>query len=134
MGSVSSLAERSHRRSTLLRARPTARWRASLLDRVLLDDRFIFLSWRESTRVAPSGLTSERAREIETFLRDAVIEDFTRRPPDLVLIDQVKHRRVFRGKPFDFLAFLLEDPRFERIWSGYRDVEGVERFSAAVRR
>lgn len=84
--------------------------------------------------MAPASLTAERVRDLEVFLRDSVIEDFARRPPDLVLIDRARHRRVFRGAPFDFLAFLLEDPRFADIWAGYREIEGVERFSAAVRR
>lgn len=82
----------------------------------------------------PERLGAVRVEEIERFVRDAAIEDLERRPPDLILIDQVKRRKVFDGVPFDFLEFFLEDPRFEDIWSDYEPIGRVGRFEAAVLR
>ena len=82
----------------------------------------------------PDRLTTERADAIERFIRDAVIEDLERRPPELIMIDRVKRRKVFAGIPFDFLEYFLQDPRFAKIWSDYSPIGRVGRFEAAVRR
>ena len=81
----------------------------------------------------PARLTRERVDEIEMFLRDAVIEDLRRRPPNLILIDHVRRRKVFAGVPFDFLDYFLQDPRFAEIWAQYRPIANIGRFDAAVR-
>lgn len=66
-------------------------------------------------------------------MRAAVVADLERRPADLILIDTVRRRKVFAGVPFDFLAYLREDPRFEAIWQGYEGIGRVGRFEAAIR-
>ena len=58
-------------------------------------------------------------REIERFAKDAVIEDFTRRPPDLVLVDKRREKSYFGGTAFDYLDYFRVDPRFREIWSDY---------------
>jgi hypothetical protein len=88
---------------------------------------------RQDPRV-PERLSAARVEEIERFVRDAAIEDLRRRPPQLILIDGVRRKKVFRGVPFDFLEFFLEDPRFAEIWSHYEPVGQIGRFDAAVLR
>jgi hypothetical protein len=88
---------------------------------------------RQDPRV-PERLSAARVEEIERFVRDAAIEDLRRRPPELILMDRVKRKKVFRGVPFDFLEFFLEDPRFAEIWSRYEPVAQIGRFDAAVLR
>jgi hypothetical protein len=89
---------------------------------------------RRGDAQVPLRLTAERAEEIDRFLRNAVVEDLRARPPSLILIDHVKRRKVFAGVPFEFLDYLLEDPRFAEIWAEYEPISKVGRFDAAVRR
>ncbi len=61
----------------------------------------------------------ERLMEIERYTRDAVVADFTRQPPDLVIVDNREEKSYFGDLPFDYLAYFTEDPRFAAIWAGY---------------
>lgn len=51
--------------------------------------------------------------------RLADIEDLQRYAPDLVYVDDRKHKSYFEGLRFDYLEFLGTDPRFPAIWSRY---------------
>lgn len=57
---------------------------------------------------------------LERWHLDAVVEDFARQPPQLVMVDRVPVQPGFGIKPFDLLAYLDQDPRFHALWCGYR--------------
>ncbi len=57
--------------------------------------------------------------EIERFTRDAVLADFSRRPPDLVIVDNRENKSYFGDLPFDYIDYFTEDPRFATIWANY---------------
>jgi len=59
--------------------------------------------------------------ELERWHLEAVIADFAKQPPRLVLVDRVPVQPGFGAKPFDLLAYLLRDARFARLWCGYRE-------------
>jgi hypothetical protein len=58
--------------------------------------------------------------EILAKTRKADIEDLLRFAPELVFIDDHKHKGYFEGLQFDYLEFLSADPRFPAIWSRYK--------------
>lgn len=65
--------------------------------------------------------TGER---IERELRDGLIQDFARRPPQLVIVGLPP---LFMMEPtFDLLAWLQLDPRFARSWEDYEHVLSVD--------
>lgn len=55
-------------------------------------------------------------------LREQVIHDFERRPPRIVFVEYAPARLGLGDRPFDDLAFYLQDPRFARIWVNYEEV------------
>ena len=57
---------------------------------------------------------------LERWHLDAVIADFERQPPSLVLVDRMELQPGFDAKPFDLLAYLQRDARFRALWCGYR--------------
>ena len=65
------------------------------------------------------GKTGPVFEDIVRFTRDAVVEDFSRTPPDLVIVDDREMKSYFGGRPFDYIAYFTADPRFARIWSRY---------------
>jgi hypothetical protein len=73
------------------------------------------------------GLDPARKDRFERTYRgpfvDSVIDDFTRYAPDYVLVD----RRNVDMLPadFDILSMFLGNPRFARIWSGYRQIGSI---------
>ena len=57
---------------------------------------------------------------LERYVIDAVVEDFARHPPDVVLVDARQQKTYFGGLAFDYLAFFSRDPRFRQVWQDYR--------------
>lgn len=57
---------------------------------------------------------------LEAWHLDAVLEDFRRNQPTLILVDQLPVQPGFGGNHFDFVAYLGRDPRFRELWCGYR--------------
>jgi hypothetical protein len=66
-----------------------------------------------------SGGERERLIEIERYTRAAVVADFTRQPPDLVIVDKREKKSYFGDLPFDYIDYFTEDPRFAAIWADY---------------
>jgi hypothetical protein len=71
---------------------------------------------------------------VEQYMTDAVIEDLTRRPPAVVVVDVREEKHYFAGHPFDYLAFFGRDPRFQRFWRDYERVLVRPEFHVYVRR
>jgi hypothetical protein len=71
---------------------------------------------------------------VEQYMTDAVIEDLTRRPPAVVLVDVREKKHYFGGHAFDYLAFFGRDLRFQRIWRDYERVVAQPAFHVYVRR
>jgi hypothetical protein len=53
------------------------------------------------------------------YQREMVIEDFQRRPPSIVFAEGAMARLGMNGRPFDDIAFYLENPTFREIWRHY---------------
>jgi len=73
-------------------------------------------------RVPAAPVPAERRAlldEIEGFLIDAVVSDFSRWPPAVVIVDVREDKAYFGGLEFDYLAYFSKDPRFVEIWSRY---------------
>jgi hypothetical protein len=80
---------------------------------------------------APEDFTPEQvaaARQADRYVTEAVIEDFERRRPSVVIVDARKNKSYFDGVAFDYVAHFKRDPRFARLWSDYRLVENHRGF------
>jgi hypothetical protein len=51
--------------------------------------------------------------------RHIVVEDFERRPPSIVFVERARVRLGLHGRQFNDLAFYLQDPSFQKIWSNH---------------
>lgn len=70
-------------------------------------------------RQGAEGRANPLLDEIERYTRDAVVEDFTRRPPALVIVDNREQKSYFGGLEFDYVEYFLQDPRFASLWAEY---------------
>jgi hypothetical protein len=80
---------------------------------------------------APQEFTpAQRAEALraDRYVTDAVIEDFQRQMPSIVIVDARKNKSYFEGVKFDYVANFSRDPRFARIWQNYRLVERMSGF------
>jgi hypothetical protein len=80
---------------------------------------------------APADFTAEQvaaARRADRYVTDAVVEDFERRLPSVVIVDARKNKSYFAGVAFDYVEHFKRDPRFARLWSDYRLVENQRGF------
>jgi hypothetical protein len=78
--------------------------------------------WQDAqARAAAPAPAAERVRmqEIERYVVDAVVADFAKRPPDLVLVDLPWRARRVLGRHFDYLEYFSRDPRFRETWAQY---------------
>jgi len=64
-------------------------------------------------------IDSEYALEMQSYFVDAIIEDLSNSPPDLVFIDISKNKNFFNKIPFDYLDFFIQYPDFVDFWSDY---------------
>jgi hypothetical protein len=71
---------------------------------------------------------------LERYVTDAVVEDFTRRPPAVVLVDIRARKNYFGDLPFDYLEFFGRDPRFRRLWQDYAFAKAGPSVAVYVRR
>ncbi|MAJ61086.1 MAG: hypothetical protein CBC48_14620 [bacterium TMED88] len=65
-------------------------------------------------------LSPARGLEIEAYLRESIVSDFSRRPPTWVFVPQAGPLQGLPPGRWDLLNFLRSDPQFEAIWSQYR--------------
>jgi hypothetical protein len=72
---------------------------------------------------ANPALAAEYSK-IERYTINAVVEDLTRDPPAVIVIDERSDSR-FGGRNFNYIAFFLSDQRFAAIWSRYERVQRV---------
>jgi hypothetical protein len=64
-----------------------------------------------------------RLAEIERYLVEAVVADFSRYRPALVFVDRRRDKPYFGGLAFDYLEFFSADRRFAEIWTQYEPLE-----------
>ncbi|HMK69060.1 MAG TPA: hypothetical protein VK433_10960, partial [Stellaceae bacterium] len=60
----------------------------------------------------------------ESYTLAAVVEDFERDPPKVVIVDTRRDPR-YNDTVFDYLQYLSGDERFVAIWSHYRKIRSV---------
>jgi hypothetical protein len=83
----------------------------------------------------PAWLTGERARAVEQYLFDSVVEDLERFRPEIIFYDRRRNHQAYGRARIDVLAFFRRDPRFEAIWSTYTpQKQRVGHFSYALRK
>ena len=71
---------------------------------------------------APENFSPERvaeAKDINRYVTQAVIDDFERRLPSIVIVDARDDKFYFDGVKFDFLANFERNPDFARLWRNY---------------
>jgi hypothetical protein len=61
--------------------------------------------------------------ELERWHLDAVIDDFEREPPQVVLVDRYRFQPGFGETNFDYLAYFSQSPRFRTLWCPYRKTD-----------
>ena len=81
----------------------------------------------------PASLTTQRLDELEGWLVDSVVADFNLTPPALVLVQTQPYKSGFDTLRVDYLEYFSRDPRFRRIWSGYRQVGEIAGYVAYAR-
>lgn len=81
----------------------------------------------------PASLTPQRLDELEGWLVDSVVEDMNLTPPAVVLVQAMANKIGFGGLRVDYIEYFSRDPRFRRIWSGYRPVGEIGGYDAYVR-
>jgi hypothetical protein len=57
----------------------------------------------------------------------AVVEDFARQPPQVVIVDQYPLQPGFGETNFDYLAYLRQDAGFRSLWCAYRETDRWQR-------
>ncbi len=80
---------------------------------------------RTSASDDASAATAER---LAAYARQTLDEDFVKRPPRLVLIQQTAIGSPVRGA--ELLAFQLEDAQFREIWRRYRPIASIAGYDA----
>ncbi|MGE5147009.1 MAG: hypothetical protein ACM3N5_09680, partial [Candidatus Eiseniibacteriota bacterium] len=85
----------------------------------------------ERILAAPQNYTPEQvaaAKRADRYVTDAVVEDFQRQMPSVVIVDARPDKDYFDGVKFDYVANLERDPRFARLWRHYRRVDTLYGF------
>jgi putative flippase GtrA len=80
---------------------------------------------------APENFTPAQvaaAERANRYVIDAVVEDFQRHLPSIVIVDTRVNKSYFDGVKFDYVANFQRDPRFARIWLNYKFAESVSGF------
>lgn len=70
----------------------------------------------------------------ESFAYNAIVDDFHRYQPSLVLIDKEPGIQWCAGKDFDYLAYFRTHPVFAADWEKYRLLTEYDRYRVYVRR
>jgi hypothetical protein len=65
---------------------------------------------------------------VEVRLKEMLVADVVRNPPDLVLVDMAQHAR-FRGRAFPYVDYFRQDPAFDELWQRYDRIGMMGRFS-----
>jgi len=77
-----------------------------------------------SAEAAQDLALASMLRAAESYTLAAVVEDFERDPPMLVIVDRRRDPR-FGDTVFDYLGYLSGDARFAATWSHYRKLRSV---------
>lgn len=63
--------------------------------------------------------TPSQMSATEQFFFDAVIQDFEKYPPNMVIVHQGIEKQGFGNTKFDFIEYYLQDDRFVILWNNY---------------
>jgi len=77
---------------------------------------------------------SESLNEIEHFSLEAVISDFTSKPPTLVIVDVRQKKTFFGGVEFDYLKYFSANQKFKDLWAMYAMIADLGDFQVFKRR
>jgi hypothetical protein len=88
---------------------------------------------REAIRMGAIDVDASVLDENEDYLLDAVVEDITRRRPDLIFVDEATDQQAMGGLEVDYLGYFGSDPRFQARWSAYRLLGVVGRYRVFTR-
>ncbi len=71
--------------------------------------------------------------DIESFARDSIIADFVTHNPAVVVVDARTEKPYFNNVDFDYIAWALQDPRFQELWYKYKFLKDAYGFKIYVR-
>ncbi len=77
-------------------------------------------------RFSPEAVAA--ARDADRYVTRAVVEDFERRMPSIVIVDAREDKAYFGGVKFDYIANFERDPAFARLWKNYTLVDSYRDF------
>ena len=80
----------------------------------------------------PRYRTARQRGEFERFLFDSLMEDTSRRPPELVIVETTSMKEGLRE--FDYLEYFLRDDRFALFWRNYELLRDVTNYRVFRRR
>lgn len=66
--------------------------------------------------------------DTERYFIDSAIEDMTRWPPDLIVVDRRPVKQAMGLTAFDFLVYFMRDTRFAKMFEAYREVGALGPF------
>jgi len=106
------------------------------------------LAWRFPNMWTLGGLYPEkpaadnphpyRSREemdvYERYLVDSLNQDVSLHPPQLIIVETGDQKEGFRNGDFDYLDYLLRDPRFAQFFSQYEKFAVITRYTLYRRR
>jgi len=61
-----------------------------------------------------------KLKAAKKLLFQLVSEDFTQNKPNYVFVDVNKYKTYFDDKPFDYIQYFSQDPRFKKAWKNYK--------------
>ena len=82
---------------------------------------------------APSDSARATLDEIDRYVSDSVVEDLSRDPPTLVLVDIREPKPYFGKADFDYIAHFSRDPRFAALWRNYRPLAEITGYRIYLR-
>lgn len=79
------------------------------------------------------ALSPESLANLAALARRAVLEDFTRNKPRVVLVVRGGYQQGFPDS-FDFVEFFVADERFARLWLNYEYIDSADGMDVYLRR
>ena len=76
-------------------------------------------------RLDPAAGQPHDLAAAEKYTRETVLDDFRRCPPGVVMVITAARQHGLGLLPYDAIAFFSEDPRFQALWSNYREIGTV---------
>jgi hypothetical protein len=85
---------------------------------------FVSIYYKDIDNTATVAYRTPQAQSAgERAFFDAVVEDLTRKPPVLLIVDVTRLKQGFGLAYFDFLTYYRQSPTFDALWRHYRFID-----------